>query len=117
LGHLSELCDAGLTNIQPSAALSAQGIGAEIPQNPAGVRGIGAESPVPGGAGDAPKPTNLSVSGCWRLDYTKTRDKKKPEGNQAKTDRRNTGVLFSQFISSFMCLFHLLGKFLTIFSD
>jgi hypothetical protein len=32
----------------------AQGIEAEIPQAPGGGRGIGADSPVPGGAGDAP---------------------------------------------------------------
>jgi hypothetical protein len=53
--------------VQPSqtreACLAAQGIEAEIPQNPAGVRGIGAESPVPAAGGNAPEITVLIVSG------------------------------------------------------
>jgi hypothetical protein len=37
-GHFPALCDAALVNIQPAAAFIAQGIGAEIPEAPQGLR-------------------------------------------------------------------------------
>jgi hypothetical protein len=59
---------AGLLTFLQSKKCKAQGIEAEIPQNPAGVRGIGVESPVPGGAGDAPKSEISIVSEYWPRD-------------------------------------------------